>query len=145
MTGKLARARWIARAVPPGQRIIRQITASRVDWVEAGHTLGQTFSTEGPIVAMSLDLRGPGTGEEPFTTDVEFTISLETSEGDVIATRLFEGPQLVWDYFGALLDVTPAAPPGAYVAVLRVQRGRIGWSTADEPQDTVDDGVSPSR
>ena len=67
-----------------------------------------------------------------------FTIALQTADGVVVAERRFEGPQLVWDYFGPLLDVDPPAPPGDYVAV-RVDRETIGWSTAESP-DAPDDG-----
>jgi alpha-L-rhamnosidase len=75
--------------------------------------------------------------------DVQFTVALETPAGEVVASRVFEGPQLVWDYFGPLLDVDPPAPPGEYVVLVRSGRETIGWSTADRLDAAEDDGVSP--
>lgn len=143
MTQAPENATWIARPVPRAQRIIRQITASRVDWAEPGHTLGQAFRAEGPVVAVSIDLTGPRGAADPFAADVRFTVALQTAGGDVVAERLFEGPQLVWDYFGALLDVSPPAPPGDYIVTLRAERETIGWSAADAAAPGTDDGVSP--
>ncbi|MEU4454746.1 family 78 glycoside hydrolase catalytic domain [Nocardioides sp. NPDC023903] len=143
MTERLDGASWIARSVPPGQRIIRQITASRVDRVEPGHSLGQTFRTGGPITAVNVDLVGPGDAAEAHTADVRFLLRLEDTSGRVVAERRFESPQLVWDYFGPFLDVTPMAPPGDYTVVLHSDRGAIGWSTADSVAANADDGVSP--
>ena len=134
---------WIARPVPPSQRITRQIVATRVDWAEPGHSLGQSFRSEGPVVAVSIDLTGPRGAEDPFAADVKYAMALETASGEVVAERLFEGPHLVWDYFGALLDVSPPAPAGEYVLVLRSEREAIGWSTADSAETKPDDGISP--
>ncbi len=39
-----------------------------------------------------------------------------------VAQRLFEGPQLVWDYFGPLLEVDPPVAPGDYEVVLEALR-----------------------
>jgi alpha-L-rhamnosidase len=136
-------ARWIAREVPRAQRIVRQINRSRIDWAEPGHSLAQTFHAEGPVAAVNLDLSGPRDVDDPFTADVSFAVSLETPDGRIVAQRRFEGPQLVWDYFGALLDVAPPVPPGDYAVVLRSEREAIGWWTADEAAVTSDDGVSP--
>lgn len=136
-------ARWIARPVPAAQRILRQIRSDRVDWVEPGHELSQTFVTDGSIVAVNVDLVGPGRAAEAHGTDMHFTVSLEAVSGDVVASRTYRGPQLVWDYFGPFLDVNPPAPPGTYEVVVRSTRGRVGWSTAEAPTTTEDDGVSP--
>lgn len=136
-------ARWIARPVPRSQRIVRQIRRSRTDWLEPGHTLSQTFVAEGPIAAVSLELLGPENGEEAYADDVRYTVALRTATGEVVAERVFEGSQRVRDYFGALLDVTPPAPAGDYVVVLASERGLVGWSTADDPEDAADDGISP--
>lgn len=136
-------ARWIARPVSASQRIVRQITADRVDWAEPGHSLGQSFHAEGPVTAVNFDLVPRLEGAAAHDLDVAFTIALHTPDGGVIAERRFEGPQLVWDYFGPLLDVDPPAPPGDYVAVLSVDRETIGWSTADAAPGAPDDGISP--
>jgi alpha-L-rhamnosidase len=138
-----AGASWISRGVPRSQRIIRQITGSEVQWAEPGHSLGQAFSSEGPVVAVSVDLTGPRDAPDPFLADVRFTLSLENAAGDTVVERLFEGPQLVWDYFGPLLDVTPPAPPGDYVVVVRSERETIGWRTSASGEHADDDGVSP--
>ena len=143
MAEGLEGAAWIARPVPPGTRIIRQITRSRVDWVDPGHALGQAFRTEGPVVAVNVDIHPPEGAEDPHGIDVQFTVALETVSGEVVASQVFEGPQLVWDYFGPLLDVSPPAPPGEYVVVVRAGRETVGWSTAEEPETSVDDGISP--
>lgn len=142
MADELNGADWISREVERSQRIIRQVESSRIDWVGPGRSLGQAFRAEGPVVAINVDLKGPRV-ENPFAADVRFTLALETPSGEVVAERLFEGPQLVWDYFGPLLDVTPAAPPGDYVVVIRVERETIGWSTAASFEPSPDDGVSP--
>ncbi len=143
MTFTDSEARWIARPVPASTRIIRQIEATRLDWAEAGHSLGQTFHTDGTIAAVNVDLRGPGVGAEQHAIDVRFTVSLETLDGAVVVERTVQGPQLVWDSFGTLLDVSPAAPAGDYRVVVRVERGPIGWSTADDVAAASDDGISP--
>lgn len=136
-------ARWIARAVPPAQRIVRQIGRSHIDWAEPGRSLAQTFRAAGPVVAVNIDLSGPRDAADPFTADVLFTVSLKTADGKVLAERRIEGPQLVWDYFGLLLEVDPPAPPGEYAVVLRSERESIGWFTAAEADAVPDDGVSP--
>jgi len=140
--GEWGGAEWIARKVPPSQRIQRHLGRSRVDWVEPGHSLAQSFSTDGPVVAINVDLFGPREGD-PFTTDVRFSLTLQSASGAVLAEREFEGPQLVWDYFGNFLDVTPAAPPGDYIVVIRSDRGAIGWYAADSVDAEPDDGISP--
>lgn len=136
-------ARWIARTVPASQRVIRQITRTRVDWAEPGHALAQSFTAQGPVTAVNIDLVGPGDAVEAHGTDVRFVVSLERIDGETVVERVWEGPQLVWDYFGPFLDVAPPAPPGQYRVVLRVERGRVGWSTGDEGENGADDGVSP--
>ena len=113
MAAELDGADWIARKVPEGTRIVRQITSTRTDLADAGHSLGQRFTSEGAIVAVSVTLAPPPDAADPFTADVKFTLALETPTGDVVAERTFEGPQLVWDYFGPLLDVDPPAPPAS--------------------------------
>jgi alpha-L-rhamnosidase len=114
-----------------------------VDWVEPGHTLAQTFCTTGPVVAVNVDLRGPGDAAEAHNADMDFFVTLSDASGVVIAERRFEGPQLVWDYFGPFLDVTPPAPAGDYSVVLRSERGRVGWSASDTTPIGEDDGISP--
>lgn len=143
MAESLDGASWIARPVPRSQRIIRQIRKSRIDWAEPGHSLSQTFRTEGPVVAVNVDLAPPRDAEDPYTADVRFSVSLETPSGEVVAARVFEGPQLVWDYFGPLLDIAPPAPAGEYVVTLRAERETIGWSTGEPGEARPDDGVSP--
>ncbi|SDY64875.1 family 78 glycoside hydrolase catalytic domain [Herbiconiux ginsengi] len=143
MTDPFGGAHWISRPVPRSARIVRQITRTRTDWAEPGHTLAQSFHADGPVAAVNLTLVELQDIQNPYTTDVKFSIALETPAGDAIARRDFEGPQLVWDYFGPFLDVAPTAPSGDYLAVLRVERGTIGWATADMPDAPIDDGVSP--
>ena len=144
MTGTdLDGASWIARPVQPSERVIRQIRATRVDWAEPGHWLGQTFRAEGPVVAVSVTLTGPRDAADPYRADVRCTVALETASGEVVAERLLDGPQLVWDYFFTMVEVSPPAPPGDYVVVLRSERETIGWSTADAAHIGPDDGVSP--
>lgn len=136
-------ARWIARPVPASQRIIRQIARTRTDWAGPGQILAQTFTAPGPVTAVNVDLVGPGDAVEAHSADVRFVVSLERADGETVAERVWEGPQLVWDYFGPFLDVNPPAPPGEYRVVLRVDRGRVGWSSTDEVDPEADDGVSP--
>ena len=136
-------ARWIARPVPRAQRIIRQITSTRTDWAEPGQTLGQHFRAEGPVEAVSISLTEPRGVEDSFLSPVKFIVSLRTADGAPVAERVFDGPQLVWDYFGIVLDVTPPAPAGEYVVELAAHQGTIGWSGAEEAPAGPDDGVSP--
>jgi len=143
MTDEFDGARWIARSVNRSQRIARQIRRSRTDWAEPGHSLAQGFQTDGPIVAVSIDLTGPRRVADLYTADVKFSIALETPSGDIVIQRSFEGPQHVWDYFGWFLDVTPAAPAGAYTVILRAEREAIGWATANTSDARPDDGASP--
>jgi alpha-L-rhamnosidase len=126
-----AGAKWIARAVPREQRIVRQIERTRVDWAEPGHSLAQRVSAEGPVIALAIHLAGPREGVDPFITPVEYTVSLEREDGTVVAEKVFDGPQIVWDYFGTLVEVSPPAPPGDYRVVLRSRRETIGWHTVD--------------
>ncbi len=133
---------WIARPAPAATRIVRQITHDRIDYAPVGSTLGQTFYAAGPIVAVNLDLHPPR-GVDAFAADVRFTVELRTAAGDIVTRRVYEGPQLVWDYFGILLDVTPPAPAGDYVVTVRADREEIGWSTASNLDTRDDDGISP--
>ena len=121
----------------------RQITADRVDWAGPGHSLGQVFRAAGPVTAVNFNLLPRQDGAAAHDVDVAFTIALHSADGVVVAERRFEGPQLVWDYFGPLIDVDPPAPPGDYVAVLQVDRETIGWSTAEVSPNAPDDGISP--
>jgi alpha-L-rhamnosidase len=139
----LVGAQWISRAVPAAQRIIRATRRDRIRWAAPGSTLTQTFHTDGPVHAVSIDLSGPGGGVDPFTADVDFTISLETADGTEVVRRDVAGPQLLWDYFGQLLEVSPPAPAGAYAVVLRPKRESIGWYAQDAGAPGDDDGVSP--
>ncbi|WAP52132.1 alpha-L-rhamnosidase N-terminal domain-containing protein [Arthrobacter sp. ATA002] len=136
-------ARWIARPVERSQRVTRHITSSRVDWAEPGHTLGQRFHAEGPVEAVSISLSEPRGVEDPFQSPVKFTISLRTEAGVPVMQRVYDGPQLVWDYFGIVLDVNPPAPPGEYIVELAAHQGTIGWLGADAAPAVEDDGVSP--
>jgi alpha-L-rhamnosidase len=144
MTDDFDGAAWIARPVPASHRIVRQITGDRVDLVEPGHSLGQGFATAGAVHVVSIDLVGPPDVETPELVDVRFAIVLETAAGEKVAERVFDGPFLVWDYFGPMLEVEPPAPPGDYVVVLRSERSSIGWRTADNRDaEAPDDGISP--
>ncbi|GAA1944800.1 family 78 glycoside hydrolase catalytic domain [Microbacterium deminutum] len=139
----LAGAQWISRAVPAAQRIIRATRRDRILWAAPGSTLTQTFHTDGPVRAVNIDLAGPGEGVDPFIADVDFTISLESADGSEVARRHVAGPQLLWDYFGQLLEVSPPAPAGEYTVVLRPKRETIGWYAEDAGAACPDDGVSP--
>ena len=143
MADGLESASWIARPVPRATRITRQITRSRTDWVRPGRELGQQVRAEGPVHAVNVDLVPPQDAADPHGVDVLFTVALTTMAGEVLASRVFEGPQLVWDHFGPLLDVDPPAPPGDYVVVVRAERESVGWSTADRSPVPEDDGISP--
>lgn len=144
MTDDFAGAHWISRPVDPSTRILRRIDATRVDLAAPGTVLGQSFRSEGPVTAVNVDLAGPEGSANPWLEDVDYTLALETPTGRTVAERRFTGPQLVWDYFGPLLEVVPPAPPGEYVVVLRPVRGTLGWSTSDVVRPPAeDDGVSP--
>ena len=136
-------AAWIARPVERASRIMRQITDSRTDWAGPGRSLGQRFRADGSVVVVSVHLVGPRDVANPSTADVKFTLTLETVRGEPVASRTFEGPQLVWDYFGPFLEVTPPAPPGEYHLILRAEREEIGWLTQDSTTTEDDDGISP--
>lgn len=138
-----AGAHWIARPVPRGRRIARQITHTRIDWAEPGHSLSQTVRAEGPVVAVGLDLTAPNDAPDPYAAEVHYAVSLERPDGSVVTERVFDRPQIVWDYFGTLLEVSPPAPPGEYRVVLRSKREAIGWRTGDARPASPDDGVSP--
>lgn len=135
-------ARWIARGTPLETRIVRQIVGGRTDWAEPGHPLGQAFIARGPVTAVNVTLTGPREGD-PFEVAVDMTLRLTDASGSVVAERTFTGPQLVWDFFGPMLDVSPPAPPGEYVLWLDSREGAIGWDTAEVADDAIDDGISP--
>ena len=136
-------AQWISRAVPASRRIIRELTRDRIDWVEPGHSLSQTFTAAGPVEAVSVGIGGVAGVADPYAADVRFTLELERAAGDIVATVLVEGPQLVWEPFGRMIEVNPPAEPGEYRITLRAERGTIGWHTADAFSAAADDGVSP--
>ncbi len=136
-------AEWIARPVPPSTRITRHIRSTRAEWAHPGHTLAQTFTSTGPVTAVSISLVEPRGVEDAFTSGVHFTVTLRTAEGDEVTSRTWSGPQLVWDYFGIVLDVDPPAAPGEYVVELAAETGIIGWSSDDAGDVPDDDGVSP--
>ncbi|MFH8249008.1 family 78 glycoside hydrolase catalytic domain [Microbacterium sp. B2969] len=139
----LGGAEWISRAVPESQRMIRATRRDRIDWAQPGAALAQAFRTAGPVTAVSLDVSGPRDAVDPHAVDVDYTFSLEAADGTVIAERRITGPQLIWEYFGQLLEITPPAPPGEYTVVLRSDREAIGWYAQDAAGDATDDGVSP--
>jgi alpha-L-rhamnosidase len=135
-------AEWISREVPASQRISRETRRDRIDWAPPGGELAQSFTVDGDIRSVSADIAGP-LCDNPFEEDVRFTLTLASDDGRHVAQRLVEGPQIVWDWFGQLVDVTPAAPAGTYRLVLRPERGTIGWHTSDHATTQPDDGVSP--
>ena len=136
-------AAWISRAVRGSQRIIRETRRDGIEWAAPGQELAQTFHTDGPVRAVGVDLAGPQHADDPYALDVRFTLTLETLDATPVAKLLVEGPQLLWDRFGHLIDVSAGAPPGDYLVVLRVDRGTIGWYTANAHAPEPDDGVSP--
>ncbi|HET7724677.1 MAG TPA: family 78 glycoside hydrolase catalytic domain, partial [Propionibacteriaceae bacterium] len=135
-------AQWISRAVPASQRISRETRRDRIDWAPPGGEITQSFTVDGQIRSVGADIAGP-LSDAPFEEDVRFTLTVESDDGRTVAQRLVEGPQIVWDWFGQFVDVTPAAPPGTYRLVLRPERGTIGWHTSDQASTQPDDGVSP--
>jgi alpha-L-rhamnosidase len=136
-------AEWIARAVPAEQRILREIRRSRIDWAEPGHTLAQGFNVEGPFTAINLDIAGPRDAADPYTADVKFVVTVRSSNGSVVLETVIEGPHIVWDSFGTLLELQSPAPAGEYFIELRADRETIGWHTAQPREPEPDDGVSP--
>lgn len=136
-------AQWIARPVPAGTRVLRHITSTRTDWAAPGHSLGQTFDAQGPVTAVSISLSEPRGVEDAYTSDVDFTVALVSAAGQEVARRRWSGPQLVWDYFGILLDVNPPAPAGTYTVELHAHTGEIGWLSDHEQAAPEDDGISP--
>lgn len=141
MTG-LGDAKWISRRVPPSRRIVRETRRSRIDWAGPGQSLAQEFRSAGAITAVNLDIAPPRSAD-PYTEDVLFSVTLRDSTGSAVAEKVVEGPQIVWDSFGVLLPVEPAAPPGDYIIEVRVERATIGWHTSEFEPYLSDDGVSP--
>lgn len=136
-------AQWIARAVPASTRVLRNIASDRVDWASPDRTLGQVFEASGPVVAVSISLTEPRGVDDPYTSDVDFTVALRRHDGREFASRRWTGPQLVWDSFGVLLEVDPPAPPGTYRIEVRSNRGEIGWLSGVGGSASPDDGISP--
>ena len=136
----LAETPWISRSVPAAQRIMRSIRRDRIDYAQPGHSLSQTFRAAGPIMSVNADIAGPDI-DDPFAADVRATLTLENASGDAVAQQLIEGPQLLWDSFGRMLELDPPAPAGEYRLVLRAERFAIGWHTADAAEPQEDDGV----
>jgi alpha-L-rhamnosidase len=137
------RAVWISRAVPRSERITRENRRARVDWVAEGSEIAQEFDVFGPITAVTVDVAGPGDVDDPYTAQTRFTLRFESLEGSLIAERTVQGPLLLWDWFGQMIELPVSAPAGRYRLVLRAEQGVTGWHTADAaPQG--DDGVSPN-
>lgn len=147
METEFSRASWISRAVGSETRIQRAIRRDGLESVAPGHEIAQSFRALGPVIAVNVDIAGPQDVADPYAADVAFTLLLRNSDGLVVAERTVEGPQLVWEYFGQMLEPTTPAPPGVYEVVLRPSRHVIGWylqSGAGELEGGVeDDGVSP--
>ena len=135
-------AAWIARPVPAAQRTIRHMVRDRIDEAAPGESLSQSFRADGPVTAVSLDVAAPQDVADPFVADVKFTIELR-SEGRLIAEKVVEGPQLLWERFGQLLELDQPAAPGQYTVSLTSERGTIGWFVGEELSTNGDDGVSP--
>jgi alpha-L-rhamnosidase len=132
------RAHWIGRHTPPSRRITRSITSDHVAWIEPGHWLGQTFTVQGPIMAVSV-----GLAAEPGS-DVVGRLELCRADGEPIAGRELRTEPVPWDYFCHFLELAPAAPAGEYLVRVSAEQGRIGWRTCSEtPRSGADDGVSP--
>ncbi|MET7335360.1 family 78 glycoside hydrolase catalytic domain [Nonomuraea sp. NPDC005650] len=131
-------ATWIGHRAPPGRRIVRSITSDHVAWADSGHWLGQTFTADGPITAVTADLVAE------LGDDVVGRLELCTLDGEVLAEReLFGGP-FPWDRFAHYLELDPAPPAGEYLLRVHAERGRIGWrSHTRPPHHEADDGLSP--
>jgi len=137
-------AEWISRAVPRSQRITRENRRARIDWVTEGSEIAQEFEVFGPITAVTVDVAGPGDVDDPYTAQTRFALRLESIEGALIAERTVQGPYLIWDWFGQLIELPVSAPAGRYRLVLRAERGTTGWHTADAAAPETDDGISPN-
>lgn len=137
-------AEWMSRPVPASTRIRRAIRRDRLDVVEPGHELAQSFRALGPVVAVNLDVAGPQGVDDPFTTPVDYTIALRRADdGTVVAQQHVTWASILWEYFGQLLEVSPPAPPGDYEVVLRPASHAFGWWAQDSEDAGEDDGVSP--
>lgn len=139
----LDEASWLSRPVPASQRMTREIHRDRLDTVAPGHEISQSVHTYGPMTAVNVDVSGPVDAEDPYFADVDFTLTVETPDGTVVATRHVHGPQILWDRFGQCIEVDPPAPAGEYLVVLRPTSHVIGWYASEERAEPDDDGVSP--
>ncbi|MDR0594852.1 MAG: family 78 glycoside hydrolase catalytic domain, partial [Bifidobacteriaceae bacterium] len=142
----LAGAVWIARAVPRSVRTVRHLGGRWVDYAGPGHTLGQAFRADGPVVAVAVTLAPPAEPAYPSPVDVKYRVCLETPDGGLVAETAREGSSglIMWERLAHMIAVDPPAPPGEYVVVLRPERGRIGWVTGEAPADRPGGAVSPA-
>ncbi|MBE4740842.1 MULTISPECIES: family 78 glycoside hydrolase catalytic domain [Streptomyces] len=133
-------AQWIARPVPPEQRVQRAIDGDHIAWAEPGHALAQSFAASGPVTAVNLDAVRPD-GENPVA-DIELC---DESGKSLASTTVGTGHIAVWDRFTNFLAFDPPLPSGTYTLHLRAVSGRIGWRGFERgPTAVADDGVSPT-
>jgi hypothetical protein len=64
-------------------------------------------------MSVNADIAGVRGVDDPYTEDVRFILDVETARGDVVSRMVVDGPQLLWERFGRLVEITPPAPAGA--------------------------------
>ncbi|NTW41403.1 MAG: hypothetical protein HGA44_16255 [Cellulomonadaceae bacterium] len=132
-------AQWIGRPTPAAQRPLRSPAPDDIQWIRAGETLEQTFTTSGLTTAVSLDLTSPY-GEDVIAR-------AELLAGDrVVAAQDLQGGVFPWDRFAHYIEAPEPLSPGTYRVVISVTVGSVGWRTARAapPADArMDDGLSP--
>ncbi|OKI33103.1 hypothetical protein A6A25_04640 [Saccharothrix sp. CB00851] len=116
-------ADWIGTgaAVPPALRVLPPREYAAVP-VEAGHTLGQTFRSDGPLTGLTVLLKVAG------TTGCTMALHRDGPLGTVVATKRLDG--LTPDRYGQAhgrLDFPEPLGPGPYYVELSAASGDVRW------------------
>ncbi|GAB3761441.1 family 78 glycoside hydrolase catalytic domain [Microlunatus parietis] len=103
------------RTLQPAQYVAEPIT---------GHTLGQTFTTAGPIVGVAILVRAAG--DEPAT--VTLRLLADGPDGDQLATAEVTG---LAGEMAARLDLDQQRPAGTYYLEATTDSPCLSWASAD--------------
>ncbi len=124
-TALLAEADWSARwigsgiEIPPPTRTLPPLGFDDVA-LRAGHTLGQSFASAGPLAAVAVYLAG----DDASPGGCRMTLRRAGPDGEAVGRQTVTG---IGREAQGRLDLPEPAPPGAYYVELSEPSGTVRW------------------